>query len=298
VLERLRELGASDIEFHRADVRDAAELDRIFGARRIDAVIHFAALKAVGESVEKPQLYYDNNIGGTKTLIGAMSRHGVKRMVFSSSCTVYGEPEKLPVAEDHPLRAQNPYGETKLACEQLLAKKVAAEPDFLCASLRYFNPIGAHASGRIGEDPRGIPTNLMPFISQVAVGRRTKLRVWGNDYPTPDGTCIRDYIHVMDLAEGHVAALRYLDRGKSLTVNLGTGRGHSVLETVKAFERATGKSIPFEIHPRRPGDAVAVYADASLAAKELGWKTRLDIEDMCRDSWRWQSQNPDGYPDK
>jgi UDP-glucose 4-epimerase len=292
VLERLLELTGKPVEFHRADLRERAALDGAF-RRQVDAVIHFAGLKAVGESVEKPQLYHDNNVGGSITLLEAMAANGVQRIVFSSSATVYGEPEKLPLTEDHPLRPTNPYGENKAEIERILEK---SEVEY--AALRYFNPIGAHPSGRIGEDPRGIPNNLLPYVAQVAVGKLEALRVWGNDYPTPDGTGVRDYIHVMDLARGHLAALEYLEKAKrNITANLGTGRGYSVLEVVKAFESASGKKIPLEFHPRRAGDAASSYADAGLAARELGWKAALDLDDMCRDAWHWQSRNPQGFPD-
>jgi UDP-glucose 4-epimerase len=298
VLERIRELAQSDIAFHRADVRDRAALGEILAARQVSAVLHFAGWKAVGESVEKPLVYYENNVGGTIALLGAMAEHGVRRVVFSSSATVYGEPERLPLTEDHPLRPVNPYAKNKLVIEHILADCAAAQAGFCFAALRYFNPIGAHPSGRIGEDPRGVPNNLLPYVAQVAVGRRPRLRVWGRDYATPDGTGVRDYIHVMDLAQGHVAALQYLERrARSITANLGTGRGYSVLEVVKAFEHASGKAIPLEFHPRRAGDVAQSYADASFAARELGWRARLSIEAMCRDAWRWQSQNPEGYPD-
>lgn len=298
VLDRIRELApGAEIEFHQADLRDRTALETIFGIGRFDAVVHFAGLKAVGESVEKPLLYWDNNVGGTIALLEAMQAHGVRRIVFSSSATVYGEPEQLPLTEDHPLRPQNPYGRTKLAIEQLLADKMGSDPIFRCANLRYFNPIGAHPSGRIGEDPRGIPNNLFPFVTQVAVGRLPKLRVFGNDYPTPDGTGVRDYIHVMDLAAGHIAALRYLkERERPITANLGTGAGHSVLEVIHAFERNTGKRVPIEYDARRPGDTASCFADPSLAARELGWRAQRGLDDMCRDAWRWQSQNPGGYP--
>ncbi|HEY9530058.1 MAG TPA: UDP-glucose 4-epimerase GalE [Burkholderiales bacterium] len=297
VLERIRELAPrASIGFHQADIRDGAALDKVLSAGKIQAVVHFAGLKAVGESVEKPLLYYDNNVGGTLQLLAAMARHGVRQMVFSSSATVYGEPERLPIPEDHRLGPTNPYGRTKLMIEEMLRDYSASEPDFRYIALRYFNPTGAHASGRIGEDPTGIPNNLFPYIAQVAVGRRPALNVWGRDYPTPDGTGVRDYIHVVDLAEGHVAALRYLEnRNPSLTANLGTGRGYSVLEAVKAFERAAGRNIPVEFAPRRPGDVASTYADASLAERALGWKTRFGLDEMCRDVWRWQSRNPQGY---
>jgi len=251
----------------------------------------------VGESVEKPALYRENNVGGTRNLLEAMAKNGVRQVVFSSSATVYGEPAQLPIPESHPLRPQSPYGENKLEVERLLAARAAEDPGFRYAALRYFNPIGAHASGRIGEDPRGTPNNLLPFVAQVAVGRQPRLRVFGKDYPTADGTGVRDYIHVVDLAEGHVAALGFLDsRAENIVVNLGTGRGHSVLEVVRAFEQASGRAIPLDFQPRRAGDVAACYADASLAATKLGWKARADIEEMCRDAWRWQSANPGGYP--
>ena len=299
VFDRLREIApAASMTFHQADLRDAPALERVFSQGPIEAVIHFAGLKAVGESVEKPLLYYANNVGGTVELLEAMARHSVCRMVFSSSATVYGEPLELPIPETHRLAPTNPYGKTKLVIEHLLADYAASDARFRYAALRYFNPIGAHPSGRIGEDPRGVPNNLLPYVAQVAVGRRPSVRVWGRDYATPDGTGVRDYIHVMDLAQGHVAALEYLERrGRSLTANLGTGRGNSVLEVVKAFERASGKRIALEFHPRRPGDVAQSYADPSLASRELGWRAQLSLEAMCRDAWRWQSQNPEGYPD-
>jgi UDP-glucose 4-epimerase len=298
VLERIRELApqGTNIDFHALDLREQTALEKIFSASRIGAVIHFAGLKAVGESVEKPLAYYDNNVGGTVTLLGAMAQHRVRRLVFSSSATVYGEPQKLPIPESHPLGPTNPYGMTKLVIEHLLADYSGSDPDFRYVALRYFNPSGAHASGRIGEDPAGIPNNLFPYIAQVAVGRRPALNVWGRDYATPDGTGVRDYIHVVDLAAGHVAALDYLEkRQRSLTVNLGTGRGYSVLEAVQAFERASGRRIALEFAPRRPGDVAACYADAGLAARELGWKARLGLDEMCRDLWHWQARNPEGY---
>ncbi|MGH8738164.1 MAG: UDP-glucose 4-epimerase GalE [Burkholderiales bacterium] len=298
VLERMRELApGAAIEFCRADLRERTALDAAFAAQPVGAVIHFAGLKAVGESVEKPLLYYDNNVGGSIALLEAMARCGVKRIVFSSSATVYGEPEHLPLTEGHPLRPASPYGKTKLVIEHLLADAAAADPGFAYAALRYFNPIGAHPSGRIGEDPRGVPNNLFPYLTQVAAGRQPKLRVFGADYPTPDGSGVRDYLHVADLAAGHLAALAYLEKKKrSITVNLGTGRGRSVLETVRAFEKATGRKVPLEIVARRPGDIASCYADASLAARALGWRAKLGLADMCRDAWRWQAANPDGYP--
>jgi UDP-glucose 4-epimerase len=297
VFERLRELAPNaSLAFHEADVRDERALERVFSATPIESVVHFAGLKAVGESVEKPLAYYDNNVGGTVKLLEAMARQSVRRIVFSSSATVYGEPEKLPIPESHRLAPTNPYGCTKLVIEHILADCAVADSSFHYAALRYFNPTGAHRSGRIGEDPAGIPNNLFPYIAQVAVGRRPALRVWGSDYPTPDGTGVRDYIHVMDLAEGHLAALAYLEREKgSLTVNLGTGRGYSVLEAAKAFERASGRPIRLERSTRRPGDVASCFADPTLAQRELGWKARYDLDAMCRDVWRWQSANPNGY---
>jgi UDP-glucose 4-epimerase len=299
VLQRIRELApAAGIAMVRADLRDAAALEGLFAGAGIEAVMHFAGLKAVGESVANPGLYFDNNVGGTVALLQAMDRHGVERIVFSSSATVYGEPERLPYTEGHRLQPMNPYGESKLLVERMLAERAAARPSFTHATLRYFNPIGAHPSGRIGEDPRGVPENLFPYLTQVALGRLPRLRIFGGDYETPDGTGVRDYIHVMDLASGHLAALRHLgERQRSITANLGTGRGHTVLEVLQAFEKATGRKVPYEITARRAGDIAAYYADASLAARELGWQPHHGIEDMCRDAWRWQSQNPAGYPD-
>ena len=297
VFDRLRSLApGAPLAFHEADLRDAQALERAFASAAVDAVVHFAGLKAVGESVEKPLLYYDNNVGGTVKLLEAMARHAVRRIVFSSSATVYGDPETLPIPETHRLAPTNPYGRTKLMIEQMLADYAASDPAFHYMALRYFNPTGAHASGRIGEDPTGIPNNLFPYIAQVAVGRRPSLRVWGSDYPTQDGTGVRDYIHVTDLAAGHVAALGYLEREKrSLTVNLGTGRGYSVLEAARAFERACGRAIPLELASRRAGDVAACFADPSLARTALAWSARLDLDAMCRDAWRWQSANPHGY---
>jgi UDP-glucose 4-epimerase len=296
-LERIRErVPGKRIEFERADIRDRPALEGILSARPIDAVVHFAGLKAVGESVEKPLLYYENNVGGSIALLQAMQARGVRRIVFSSSATVYGEPERLPITEAHPLRPTNPYGKTKLIIEHLLADHAVANGGFCYAALRYFNPAGAHPSGCLGEDPRGVPNNLFPYLSQVAVGKRPALRVWGKDYGTEDGTGVRDYIHVMDLARGHLAALDYLkSRPRSITVNLGTGRGYSVLQSVRAFERVSGKRIALEFHPRRAGDVAACYADPSAAARELGWSAKLGLEDMCRDAWRWQAANPDGF---
>jgi UDP-glucose 4-epimerase len=296
VLRRLAALGADVSHFVRADVRDRAALDTLFAGGRVDAVVHFAASKAVGESVAEPLKYYANNVGGLIALAEAMQAHGCKTIVFSSSATVYGQPERLPISEDSPLAATNPYGATKLMSESILGDIERADPAWHVALLRYFNPVGAHESGTLGEDPRGTPNNLMPYIAQVAVGKRARLQVFGNDYDTADGTGVRDYLHVVDLAEGHVAALRHLLGGaRSLTVNLGTGRGSSVLELVHAFERASGQRVPYEIVGRRPGDVAACYADPSLAAQTIGWRAKRDLDAMCADSWRWQAANPNGY---
>lgn len=296
VLERLGELAGAPIEFERADVCDSAVMDEIFERHRPAAVVHFAAYKAVGESVSQPLAYYRNNLGGLVTTCETMRRHGCSRIVFSSSATVYGAPDKLPLREDAPTSATNPYGATKLMGEQILRDVGVSDPSWQTACLRYFNPVGAHESGRIGEDPRGTPNNLMPYVAQVAVGRRAKLSVFGNDYPTPDGTGVRDYIHVSDLAEGHVAALRrLLDHPGSLTVNLGTGHGYSVLDLVRAYEAASGRSVPYEIVARRPGDVAACWADPALAREMLGWEAKLDLARMCEDSWRWQHLNPQGF---
>jgi UDP-glucose 4-epimerase len=296
VLNRLRELGGKPVQFERASVTDAAALAALFSRYQIDAVVHFAAFKAVGESTTKPLDYYANNIGGLVALCQAMQAANCRRIVFSSSATVYGDPERLPITEDSPLSATNPYGQTKLMGETILRDLGAADPQWQTGCLRYFNPVGAHESGRIGEDPRGTPNNLMPYVAQVAIGRRPVLSVYGNDYPTPDGTGVRDYIHVMDLAEGHVAALRrLLDAPGSFTVNLGTGRGHSVLEVVKAYAEASGREIPYQVVPRRAGDVAACYADPALARELLGWSTRHDLARMCADSWRWQLHNPQGF---
>lgn len=296
VLERLAELSAAPIEFERGDVGDAAQMDEIFERYRPSAVVHFAAYKAVGESVSQPLAYYRNNIGGLINICEVMKRHGCSRFVFSSSATVYGAPEQLPLREDAPTSATNPYGATKLMGEQILRDLGVADPAWQTACLRYFNPVGAHASGRIGEDPRGTPNNLMPYVAQVAVGRRDKLSVFGDDYATPDGTGVRDYIHVTDLAEGHVAALRrLLEHAGSLTVNLGTGQGYSVLDLVRAYEAASGRSVPYEIVPRRAGDVAACWADPALARELLGWEAKLDLARMCEDSWRWQHSNPQGF---
>jgi UDP-glucose 4-epimerase len=295
VLQRLQQLSGSVPEFIQADVCDPVAMDAVFSQQHIDAVVHFAAFKAVGESAAKPLAYYANNIGGLLTLTETMARHACKTLVFSSSATVYGQPKSLPIREDAPLSSTNPYGATKLMGENILRDVQLADPEWSIALLRYFNPIGAHESGLIGEDPRGIPNNLLPYVAQVAVGRRERLQIFGNDYDTPDGTGVRDYIHVVDLAAGHADALRYLLReNRSVTANLGTGRGNSVLEVVHAFERASGKSIPCEFVPRRPGDVDSSYADASLARELLGWTAQRDLDTMCTDSWRWQRMNPNG----
>ncbi len=295
VLERLSTLSGQTPDFIRTNVCDAPAVEAVFAQRHIDAVVHFAAFKAVGESSAKPLAYYANNIGGLLTLCQVMERHGCKALVFSSSATVYGKPEWLPIREDSALSAANPYGATKLMGEDILRDLERADARWKVALLRYFNPAGAHPSGLIGEDPQGTPNNLMPYITQVAVGKRACLSVYGNDYDTPDGTGVRDYIHVLDLAEGHVAALRYLlDSQRSITANLGTGQGHSVLELVRAFEHVSERPIPFEIVARRPGDVAACYADPSRARELLGWQARRSLTEMCADSWRWQRQNPNG----
>jgi UDP-glucose 4-epimerase len=301
VLDRLQQLSGQTPHFVQGDVRDAATLDVCFAnanalGHGVAAVVHFAALKAVGESVQKPLAYFQNNIGGLLSVCQAMDRHACHDLVFSSSATVYGNPDVLPITEDSALRATNPYGQTKLMGEELLRELERCDPSWRVACLRYFNPVGAHASGQIGEDPRGIPNNLMPYVAQVAVGRRPHLSVFGKDYDTPDGTGVRDYIHVCDLADGHVAALRYLfEHRKSLTVNLGTGRGYSVIEVAQAYERASGRPVPLVFAERRNGDIDACYADATLARNLIGWQANRGIEEMCTDSWRWQVQNPDGF---
>lgn len=298
-LRRVEEIAGRKLAgFVQADIRDRDTLRALFRDHDFESVIHFAALKAVGESVAKPLMYYENNIAGTVALAETMAEAGVKSMVFSSSATVYGDPASVPIREDFPTGPTNPYGRTKWMMEYVLRDVAAADPEWRVALLRYFNPVGAHESGRIGEDPNGIPNNLMPFVSQVAVGRLPRLRVFGGDYPTSDGTGVRDYIHVVDLAQGHVAAVKRLaERPGVLTVNLGTGRGYSVLEVVKAFETASGRPVPYEIVDRRPGDVAQCYADPALAEAELGWRAVRGIDAMCRDAWRWQSGNPQGYPD-
>ncbi len=296
-LRRVAAIAGRAPGFDRVDIRDGAGLTAVVARFRPDAVMHFAGLKAVGESVAEPHRYYDNNITGTLELLRVMDAHDCRTMVFSSSATVYDPDGPMPLREDAPLWAGNPYGWTKLMIEQILRDVAVADDRWHTALLRYFNPVGAHESGTIGEDPAGIPNNLMPFIAQVAVGRREELSVWGDDYDTPDGTGVRDYIHVVDLAEGHLAALDALaERPGCHAWNLGTGRGTSVLEMVAAFERASGRTVPYRIAPRRPGDAATSYADPALAARELDWRAERDIDAMCADAWRWQSANPEGYP--
>ena len=296
-MRRVEKITGKSVKFHRMDICDEAECERLFsGNPAIGAVIHFAALKAVGESVLKPLEYYGNNLTGTLCVLKAMKRHSINRFVFSSSATVYGNPETVPVREDFPTSATNPYGMTKLFIEKILHDIASANKRFNAAILRYFNPIGAHPSGLIGEDPNGIPNNLVPYIARVAAGKLERVSVFGDDYPTPDGTGVRDYIHVADLARGHVLALRKLDaESGEFICNLGTGRGYSVLDVIKSYERACGRHIPYRFAPRRAGDIAAVYADPSKAKKELGWTAKYGLDDMCADSWRWQTMNPDGY---
>ena len=296
-IKRVEELTGKQVTFYEGDVLDEKALEAMFEAEKIDAVIHCAALKAVGESVQKPLEYYHNNITGTLTLMGVMDRMGVKNIVFSSSATVYGSPEIIPITEECPKgECTNPYGWTKSMMEQIMSDVQKAKSDWNVVLLRYFNPVGAHESGRIGEDPKGIPNNLMPYISQVAVGKLEKLGVFGDDYDTPDGTGVRDYIHVVDLAIGHVKAIDYILTNPGLDViNLGTGVGYSVLDMVKAFSKACGKEIPYEIKPRRAGDIAMCYADPKKAKEVLGWEAKRGLDEMCADTWRWQSQNPNGY---
>ena len=295
-LNRVERLVGKSVEFVEGDIRDANCLDALFSDYDIAAVIHFAGLKAVGESVAMPLSYYDCNVTGSLRLLEAMERAGVHTMVFSSSATVYGDPATVPIREDFPLSSTNPYGASKLHIEDMLRDLYRSNEKWKLALLRYFNPVGAHESGQIGEDPAGIPNNLMPYIAQVAVGKREKLGVFGGDYPTPDGTGVRDYIHVMDLAQGHLAALNALEtNGGLLTVNLGTGRGYSVLEMVAAFSQASGRPVPYEIVERRPGDVASCYADPAHANAVLGWEAQRGIEQMCADHWRWQKQNPEGF---
>lgn len=295
-LRRVMAISNKNLRFHQVDLLDKDRLAEVFQESTIDAVIHFAGLKAVGESVAKPLQYYTNNISGSLVLFQVMAQYGVTTLVFSSSATVYGDPASLPIKEDFPVKASNPYGWAKVMLEQILRDLYHADPRLNIALLRYFNPVGAHPSGRIGEDPRGIPNNLVPYISQVAVGKLPELQIFGNDYSTPDGTGVRDYIHVMDLASGHVKALEKLATNPGLvTYNLGTGRGYSVLEMVHAFAKASGKNIPYRIVGRRPGDIASCYADPSKAERELSWKADRDINAMCTDTWHWQTENPNGY---
>ena len=295
-LRRVKQITGHNIPFIEADVRDQSALNDIFTTYSIDSVIHFAGLKAVGESVAKPLEYYDNNLVSTLALIEAMREHNVKQLVFSSSATVYGNPSELPLRETSTVGVglTNPYGKTKYMIEQIIQDYCAADPTFEATILRYFNPIGAHQSGQIGENPNGIPNNLLPYVAQVAVGKLQSVGVFGNDYDTPDGTGVRDYIHVVDLARGHVAALQHMKAGANV-YNLGTGSGTSVLEIIKAFSKACGRDLPYEIKPRRAGDIAACYADCSKAERELGWRAELSIEQACADSWRWQSQTPNGF---
>ncbi len=296
-LARVERITGKKVGLVRGDVRDRAALIGALRASGATAVIHFAGLKAVGESVEKPLIYYDNNVIGTLRLLEAMGECGLKTLVFSSSATVYGNPKQLPITEDHPLSATNPYGRTKLIIEDILRDVYRSDPSWRLGLLRYFNPVGAHCSGLIGEDPQGLPNNLLPFVAQVAVGRREFLSVWGDDYPTPDGTGVRDYIHVVDLALGHIKILERLQAQQAgcLAVNLGTGTGYSVLDVVREFEKASGKPVPYQIRPRRPGDIASCYADPKLALELLGWQAERGLDAMCADAWRWQSRNPDGY---
>jgi UDP-glucose 4-epimerase len=297
-LNRVREITGKSVIFHKVDLLDQENLERVFSRYSIQAVIHFAGLKAMGESVKIPLDYFHNNITGTLILLKVMKKHHINNIVFSSTAGVYGEPKKVPITEDFPLSILNPYSRTKLMIEDILHDLFTAEPEWNVALLRYFNPVGAHPSGRIGEDPRGIPNNLVPYIAQVAVGQHPYLRVWGDDYPTPDGTGVRDYIHIMDLASGHIKALEKLAVKPGLvTYNLGTGRGYSVFEVIHAFEKACGHIIPYKIMERRPGDAAISYADPSKANRELNWYAKRTIEEMCIDAWRWQSQNPNGFAD-
>lgn len=294
-LERVQKISGKSLTVVEGDIRDQDALEKVLAQYGCTAVVHFAGLKSVQDSVAEPLEYYDQNVIGSHRLLRAMQKTGVRRIVFSSSATVYGVPEFLPYTEDHPLRAVNPYGRTKLMIEDMLRDLHASDPAWGVAILRYFNPVGAHESGLIGEDPKGVPNNLVPFVAQVAIGRRERLSVWGGDYDTPDGTGVRDYIHVMDLAAGHVSALKLLDSPKCFAVNLGTGAGSSVLDVVRAFEAASGRRIPYDIKPRRPGDIDAYYAATDYASRLIGWKPTRTLETMCADHWRWQSSNPNGY---
>ncbi|MBQ6753502.1 MAG: UDP-glucose 4-epimerase GalE [Clostridia bacterium] len=296
-LERVEKITGKKVKFYKADILDVDALEKVFSSEKIDAVIHFAGLKAVGESVEKPLEYYQNNITGTLNLCNVMRAHGVKNIIFSSSATVYGDPAFIPITEDCPKGSPtNPYGWTKSMIEQILTDLHTSDPEWNVVILRYFNPIGAHESGLIGEDPKGIPNNLVPYIAQVAIGKREALGVFGNDYDTPDGTGVRDYIHVVDLARGHVKALKKIEPGSGVSIyNLGTGNGYSVLDVLHAYEKACGKTLPYEIKFRRPGDIATCYCNADKAKNELGWTAELGLDDMCESSWNWQSKNPDGY---
>ena len=295
-LHRIKELTGYDTPFYQVDIRDQSRLNALFQTHQhIDAVIHFAGLKAVGESVEKPLNYYENNIEGALSLLRTMTEYNCKKLVFSSSATVYGEPAFVPIKEHFPTSVKNPYGRTKLMIEEILRDLYVSDKTWSIGILRYFNPVGAHSSGLIGEDPNDIPNNLMPYISQVAVGKREFLRIFGNDYPTNDGTGVRDYIHVVDLAKGHVKAIQALKKSEIWAVNLGTGKGYSVLDVVKTFEKASNRKIPYKMVARRPGDIAECFADPTLAYKKLGWKAELGLDKMCEDAWRWQSQNPNGY---
>ncbi|RQP42294.1 UDP-glucose 4-epimerase GalE [Burkholderia ubonensis] len=295
-VRRVAQITGKTPAFHQVDVCDEAALGKVFDAHPITGAIHFAALKSVGESVAQPLEYYQNNIGGLLTVLKVMRERNVKQFVFSSSATVYGVPERSPIDESFPLSATNPYGQSKLIAEQVLRDLELSDPSWRIATLRYFNPVGAHASGLIGEDPAGIPNNLMPYVAQVAVGKLAKLRVFGSDYPTPDGTGVRDYIHVVDLAQGHIAALDALvKRDASFVVNLGTGQGYSVLEVVRAFEKASGRPVPYELVARRPGDVAECYANPQAAADVIGWRAKFGLDEMCVDHWRWQENNPNGF---
>ena len=298
-LDRVREITGKDLTFYEADILDAPKMDEIFKKEQVDCVIHFAGLKAVGESVVKPLEYYKNNINGTLVLCEAMRKNGCKNIIFSSSATVYGNPAFIPITEECPKGTPtNPYGWTKWMIEQILTDIHTADPEWNVILLRYFNPIGAHKSGLMGEDPKGIPNNLLPYVAQVAIGKLKCLGVFGDDYDTPDGTGVRDYIHVVDLAAGHVKAINKIKENPGVKIyNLGTGKGYSVLDVVKAFSKACGHDVPYEIKPRRAGDISTCYSDASLAKKELGWEAKYDIDEMCEDSWRWQTMNPNGYED-
>lgn len=295
-LSRVEKITGKSVKFYRGDIRDAALLDKIFAENSIESVVHFAGLKAVGESVSIPLNYYDNNIGGTLVLLEAMKRANVRNLVFSSSATVYGKPASVPIRENFPLSCTNPYGRTKLFIEEILRDLYISDNSWNIALLRYFNPVGSHPSGLIGEDPQGIPNNLMPYVAQTAIGKLPFVRVFGNDYDTPDGTGVRDYIHVVDLAEGHILALKKLEKNPGVvTYNLGTGVGYSVLDMIRAFSKAVGREIPYQIVARRPGDIAACYADPSFAKQEIGFEAKYGIDEMCADLWRWQTMNPNGY---